>query len=140
MSAASPRVLFPKWLLGAALFLVFLLAPLHAQQWVTLGPDGGDVRSLAYDPANPDRIYLGTSAGQLYVSGDGGQSWARLAQFGASNDFVVDHTGIAPLAGTLYVATWSVEDNDGGDLFRSSDRGTTWEMLRGMHGKSIRSF
>ncbi len=36
-----------------------------AGQWTALGPDGGDVRSLNFDPQNPDRIYLGTSTGTL---------------------------------------------------------------------------
>jgi len=140
MSAVPRRFLFPNLLLLAALFLIPAAAPVWAQQWVPLGPDGGDVRSLAYDPAKPDRVYLGTSTGQLFISSDDGHSWARLAQFGTSNDFVIDHIAIAPLDGTLYVATWSVQDNDVGDLFRSTDGGTTWDVIPGMHGKSIRSF
>ena len=140
MFPASRRFSFSTWVLLAALFLISAATPLVAQQWVPLGPDGGDVRTLAYDPAKPDRIYLGTSTGQLFISTDNGGSWARLAQFGTSNDFVIDHIAIAPLDGTLYVATWSVQDNEVGDLFRSTDGGTIWETLPGMHGKSIRSF
>lgn len=139
MSAAPSRSSFVPWLLVAVFFLVSFAAPLTAQQWVPLGPDGGDVRSLAYDPRNPDKIYLGTSTGQVFASNDDGRSWARLAQFGTANDFVVDHIVVTPQDGTLYVATWSVEDNNVGDLFRSRD-GNTWEVLPGLHGKSIRSF
>ncbi|HYL91863.1 MAG TPA: hypothetical protein VEW69_01770, partial [Alphaproteobacteria bacterium] len=43
---------------------------LLAQPWHAVGPDGGTVRSLALDPANPERIFLGTSAGTLYLSND----------------------------------------------------------------------
>ncbi|HKB54606.1 MAG TPA: hypothetical protein VKD22_11445, partial [Ramlibacter sp.] len=109
-------------------------------QWIPIGPDGGDVRSLAADPRNPDRIYLGTSAGQLFVSSDGGRSWARLAHLGAGDDYVLDHIIVDPSdAKVIYVAAWSVENN-GGDVFRSSDAGKTWQVLPGMHGKSVRAF
>jgi photosystem II stability/assembly factor-like uncharacterized protein len=124
-----------------ALMAVLLLtgATLVAQQWTPVGPYGGDVRSLAYDPQNPNRILLGTSAGQLFASNDGGASWSRLAHLGEGDDYVLDHIVFHPQDGTLYVAAWSVEDNNG-DLFRSRDGGKTWEALPGMHGKSIRSF
>src|SRR5690242_21959616 len=61
--------------------LLFFLLPLwsfsQSAQWRPVGPEGGDVRSLAYDPQDPDRILLGTSAGQVYLSTDAGNSWTR---------------------------------------------------------------
>ena len=122
------------------LVLALLLAclPLRAQ-WIPLGPDGGDVRSLAYDPHNPDRIVLGTSAGQLFLSTDGGNSWSRWAQLGDGDDYVLDHVAFDPSRpGTIYASAWSVVTT-GGDLFRSTDDGKTWRALAGMHGKSIRA-
>ena len=70
-------------LLVVLLLTVPVLSRNAFAQWIPLGPDGGDVRSLTYDPKNPDRIFLGTSAGQLYLSTNGGANWARFAQFGA---------------------------------------------------------
>ena len=52
--------------------LLLLALPALASDWRLIGPEGGDVRSLAYDPANTSRILLGTSAGQLFLSQDGG--------------------------------------------------------------------
>ena len=49
-----------------------------ASDWPLIGPDGGNVRSLAYDPSDPNRLLLGTSAGQLFVSQDGGKSWVAF--------------------------------------------------------------
>ena len=64
---------------------------LWAGQWTSLGPDGGDVRSLNFDPKNPDRIYLGTSTGTLFLSNDGGHSWSRLAHLGGDDNVSGSH-------------------------------------------------
>lgn len=107
--------------------------------WRPVGPDGGDVRSLAYDPSNPDRILLGTSAGEIYLSTDNGNRWSRLARIGKGNDFVIDNIVYsADRSGAIYVAAWTVE-SQGGGLFRSQDGGKSWESLRSMEGKSIRA-
>src|SRR3989440_12356728 len=110
------------------IFLLLVATLAAAQPWKPLGPDGGDVRSLAYDPGNPDRIFLGTSSGTLYVSADGGSNWSRLAHLGGSFDMVLDHIVLdgADIQ-TLYVSAWSAESSTTGDLFRSKDGGKTWE-------------
>ena len=131
-----------------ALFLLVILSAVTAaaqsapvsNPWVLLGPEGGDARSLASDPNNSNHIFLGTSAGELYVSSDGGAQWSRFAHLGAGNDYVLDNIAVDPADSKLiYVAAWSVE-SVGGDLFRTRDGGRTWEALPGMHGKSIRAF
>lgn len=119
------------------LMLSALCAP--AAQWTSLGPDGGDARSLAFDPSNPDRIYLGTSAGELFVSADAGKTWARLAHLGSGQDYVLDDVVVDPSnPSVVYVAAWSVETK-GGDVFKSTDSGKTWKTLTGISGKSIRA-
>ena len=111
-----------------------------AGQWTALGPDGGDVRSLAYDPQNPDHIFLGTSTGSLFSSTDGGKNWAKFAHLGSGDDYVIDHLSIDPQnPNTMYAAAWSVETQQAGDVFRSDDGGKTWETMPAMHGKSIRA-
>ena len=64
--------------------------------WQLIGPDGGNVRSLAYDPSDPNRILLGTSAGQVFISQDGGDSWAPFAHLGTGDDLVIDHIVFDP--------------------------------------------
>ncbi len=112
-----------------------------SQQWRTVGPDGGDVRSLAFDPHNPDRVFLGTSASRLYLSTDGGTNWSRYAQLGAATEMALDHIVFDPAdSSIMYVAAWSVQSpHSDGDLFRSRDAGRTWQVLPAMHGKSIRA-
>jgi photosystem II stability/assembly factor-like uncharacterized protein len=116
------------------LFPIFSLAA----DWQLIGPEGGNVRSLAYDPSDPNRIILGTSAGQLFVSQDGGNSWNWFAHLGPGDDYVFDHVIFDPTnPATVYAAAWGLFA-DGG-VFRSDDGGRTWRELMGVHGRSIRA-
>jgi len=128
--------------LFSLLFVPLLAVTLaSASSWKELGPDGGDARSLAYDPHNPDRILLGTSSGQLYMSTDRGRSWSRFAQIGAGDDYVLDNTAFDLTdSNTIYVGVWSVEhQRDAGDLYVTRDGGKSWRTIEGMRGKSIRA-
>jgi photosystem II stability/assembly factor-like uncharacterized protein len=139
MISASKQFLSSKALLLVVLALCCASAA-WAGQWTALGPDGGDVRSLAYDPQNPDHIFLGTSTGTLFSSTDGGKSWARFAHLGSGDDYVIDHLSIDPQnSNKMYAAAWSVETQQAGDMFHSEDAGKTWETMPAMHGKSIRA-
>ena len=126
-------------LLITLLLLLFAATSVFAAEWAVLGPDGGDVRSLSYDPHNPDRIFLGSSTGSIFLSTDAGHHWARFARLG-SDDYVLDHIAIDPQnSNIMYVAAWSVENQQAGDVYRTRDGGKNWEALPGIHGKSIRA-
>lgn len=128
-----------KAIFCAALLAVFSAFAV-ASDWRLIGPEGGDVRSLAYDPSNSNRVLLGTSAGQLFVSQDGGSSWSLFAHFATGDDYVLDHIIFDPAhPATIYVAAWSLYNADEGDVFRSDDGGHTWRALPGVHGKSVRT-
>ncbi len=123
-------------LCAGLLFTVFSFA----SDWQLIGPEGGNVRSLAYDPSDPNRIILGTSAGQLFVSQDGGNSWALFSHLGPGDDYVFDHVVFDPTnSATVYAAAWGLFDDNDGGVFRSDDGGRTWRELMGVHGKSIRA-
>jgi photosystem II stability/assembly factor-like uncharacterized protein len=126
-------------LLIALAIAMLSVTTLWAGQWTAVGPDGGDVRSLAFDPQNPDRIYLGTSTGTLFLSSDGGHNWSRLAHLG-DDDNVLDHIAIDPQNPKhIYVSAWSVVNQQAGDVYRSHDGGNNWEAMPGVHGKSVRA-
>ncbi|HET9315024.1 MAG TPA: hypothetical protein VFQ51_05515 [Vicinamibacteria bacterium] len=126
-------------LLGAlALGASALAASAGAESWIPVGPPGGDVRSLAADPRDPSRIYLGTADGVLYRSDDGGRRWRRMApgfptRGQSLDDIVVDSDG------GLYVGYWTVETNDGGGVARSTDGGQTFTVLKGIEGQAVRA-
>jgi photosystem II stability/assembly factor-like uncharacterized protein len=109
--------------------------------WQPVGPDGGTVRSLAIDPRDPDRIFLGTSAGNLYLSTDNGASWSRFARPDKYGEMVLDHIAIDPTdTKNIFVAAWNAQlPNSDGDLFRTKDGGKSWEIVADLHGKSLRA-
>src|SRR5512146_2849065 len=120
---------------------IVILIPAAVAQWKAVGPEGGDVRALVYDPSNPNRIILGTSAGQLYLSEDGGNSWRHWVHLGPGEHYVLDNIAFDPKnPKTIYVAAWSVDEQNNGDLFRTKDGGKSWELVPGMRGRSIRAF
>src|SRR6476469_6822447 len=116
-------------------------AQLFSQAWQPLGPDGGTVRSLTLDPANPDRIFLGTSAGRIYLSSNNGVTWSRFAHLGTAAEMVLDHVVIDPVhPRNIFVAAWNAQTPDrDGEIFRSKDAGRTWDLIADMHGKSVRA-
>ena len=125
---------------GVVLLVVLAANCLLASDWHMIGPDGGNVRSLAYDPSNPEHILLGTSAGQIFASNDGGASWQLFAHFTLSDDYVFDHIIFDPTnPATIYVAGWGLFNDKEGGVFRSDDGGKTWKELPGTHGHSIRA-
>lgn len=137
MNFQSKKRLMPTvWALAVVTLLA--VSSLYAAQ-PTIGPEGGDVRTFAYDPQNPDHILLSTSAGQMFSSNDSGKTWSRFARVGEHSDYVIDHIYFHPNdSRIIYVAAWSL-NNNGGELFRTDDGGRTWSSLREMRGKSIRS-
>src|SRR4029077_20212789 len=132
-------------ILRAIPVLVILLglssALVAEQPWQPIGPDGGNVRSLAIDPKDPDRIFLGTSAGNLYLSTDKGATWSRFARPGNSAEMVLDHIVIDPAdSRNIFVAAWNAQlPSSDGDLYRSKDGGKSWEIVPDLHGKSLRA-
>jgi len=131
---------FGKLRLVVAFFFVgWLVGMASAADTRIVGPEGGDVRRLAAVPDNPNRIFLGTSSGRMYVSDDKGQTWQQFAHFGAGFDYVLDNIEIDPSnSKVMYVAGWSIEGNNG-ELFKTENGGKSWASMPGVHGKSIRA-
>src|SRR3990172_1468727 len=123
----------------AVAILVLLVSSAAQAAWVPVGPFGGDARSLAADPSSPDRMYVGTGTGQLYVSSDGGRLWSRLATLEAPSNWVVDNLVIDPTQPqVVYAAMWSLGEGGGG-VFKTSDGGRNWTSLEGIRGQSVRA-
>jgi len=97
-------------------------------------PDRGQSARVLVDPANPDKVYLaqfvslnatnGASAlGGIYVSTDGGVSWAR-ALGGLASDLAIHPTDPQIVYGAMRA---TVGGSPG--LFKSTNGGQTWNII-----------
>jgi photosystem II stability/assembly factor-like uncharacterized protein len=87
--------------------------------WTTNGPEGGDVRALAIDPANPATVYVGTFGNGIFKSSNGGGSWtAANVGLTASDVGVLVLDPSAPA--TLYAGSY------GGGVLKSTNGGASW--------------
>jgi len=105
-----------------------------------LGPFGGDVRSLAVHPLRPQRVFLGTADGQLYVSENWGALWSKLKPGLNRRELVIDSLIFDPAdPDILYAGGWELK-SDRGALFRTTDGGKSWiRMDLGRFESSIRA-
>ncbi|HVT59916.1 MAG TPA: hypothetical protein VHR45_16140 [Thermoanaerobaculia bacterium] len=94
--------------------------PIQAGPWWPLGPLGGSVLSLAPVPASAGTVWAGAPGVGVWKSIDAGASWVpKLLTAGDQTIVVADP--VDPL--TVYVGA-------GGGLFKSSNGGATWTLLR----------
>jgi photosystem II stability/assembly factor-like uncharacterized protein len=120
------------------IFLILLLitTPLSAQ-WRRANLFGADVRALIADPSDPDKLYLGTSAGEIYVSTDAAQSWTNPRGGIPFPNFVVDNL-VLDREGRLWAACWGLWG--GGVIAVSEDGGKNWKRRdTGLEDFSVRA-
>jgi photosystem II stability/assembly factor-like uncharacterized protein len=91
-----------------------------AAAWRPVGPAGGGLQSLAFDPSTPSTLYSGAISGGVWKSTDGGERWSALS--GVPKQETVFAIAVDPkrpqnvLAGTFGAGIW-----------RSADGGATWK-------------
>ena len=100
-------------------------------QWNPIGPQpiqsygqivSGRVWGIAVDPRNSKVVYVGTDAGGVWSTANGGVTWTSLTD-GQANMNVRDLT-LAPSApDTIFAATY------GGGILKSINDGATWTTL-----------
>jgi photosystem II stability/assembly factor-like uncharacterized protein len=126
-----------KWVCALALGAVAAVSA-PAQQWRQVGPEGGSVISLEADPHDVNKIYLGTSDGHVFFSGDEGQHWSLLSRIGTGQDDVITHIIVDPRdSKRLFASTWTLYSGGGG-VFRSDDSGRSWRLI-GLQKETVRA-
>ncbi|MEO6401681.1 MAG: hypothetical protein ABIP62_06655 [Vicinamibacteria bacterium] len=127
--------------LMVALTLGELLTPASAKaeamKFKPMGPQGGEVRSLARDPSDARRLFAGTVDGILYSSPNAGASWARLDPGFPRRGVSLDDILITE-EGDLFVSFWNI-DGTGGGVARSTNHGKSFKMIgAGLEGEAVR--
>jgi photosystem II stability/assembly factor-like uncharacterized protein len=118
------------------LILLLVAVPLSAQ-WRRAGLHGADVRALIADPNDPDRLFLGTSGGEVYVSTDGAKTWSTPRNGIPFPGYVVDNL-MLDRKGNLWAASWGLWG--GGVIAVSSDGAKTWKRRdAGLEDFSVRA-
>ena len=81
---------------------------------------------VAVDPADPDRVYVGTLDNGLYASADGGRSWDNDGRgLDDSRVMSVAVSGSDRVGGVSVVYAGTEPSN----VYRSADDGRRWELL-----------
>ncbi|MBD3219979.1 glycosyl hydrolase [bacterium] len=104
--------------------------------WYQRGPTniGGRITSLAVDPRDQDVVYAGAAEGGVMVTRDGGQSWQF--PFDGMPSLAIGAVALDPVdPDIVYAGTGEVNPGGGSvayggtGLYRSRDRGETWEGI-----------
>jgi photosystem II stability/assembly factor-like uncharacterized protein len=105
--------------------------------WQVMGPTGGDVRVIAVDPKDKDRLYISTLDGQVHTSANGGKSWRLLANLNEP-ELILDQLFVDPRDSRIIYTSGHRHKKPGG-FFRSTDGGATWKASKELSKESIHS-
>ncbi|MGI8788411.1 MAG: WD40/YVTN/BNR-like repeat-containing protein [Pyrinomonadaceae bacterium] len=105
--------------------------------WSIVGPSGGDVRGVAIDPRDKDRLYISTLDGQIYTSGNGGVTWKLLVNLNRPR-LVLDQLFVDSRDSKIIYASGN-RFKDPGGFFKTTDGGATWKEAKELSGESIHS-
>ncbi len=105
--------------------------------WQVVGPTGGDVRVIAIDPKDKDRLYISTHDGQIHTSANGGKTWNLMANLNMSK-LILDQLFVDS-ADSKRIYTSGHRGVSPGGFFRTKDGGATWKESKELRGESIHS-
>ncbi len=92
-------------------------------QWRLVGPGGGGwIQSVAFDPKDPNTIYVGCDVGGFYVSFDSGRSFEIRNE--GLRDYFVEAIAVHPQNPNIILLGTQ------GGIFRTTNKGKTWQWVR----------
>jgi len=121
-----------------------LVDPLSTVVWTPDGPQpvagyggttlySGRADAIAVDPENPQIIYLGTAAGGVWKTTDGGQTWKPIGDFAGSlaiGSIAVDPNNSENIYAGTGEPDFSADSYYGVGLLKSTNGGLTWTLIR----------
>lgn len=105
--------------------------------WQLMGPTGGDIRVVAIDPRDKNRLYISTLDGQIHTSSDGGASWRLLVNLNKP-ELVLDQLFVDSRDSKIIYTSGHRHKAPGG-FFRTTDGGATWKEAKELKNESIHS-
>jgi hypothetical protein len=103
--------------------------------WQIVGPSGGDIRTIAIDPKDKNRLYATTLDSQVYTSKDAGKTWNYLITFNRPqitlDNIVVDRSD----SNSIYVS--GHRHKEPGGFWRSKDGGETWKESKDLKDEAM---
>lgn len=106
--------------------------------WEVVGPSGGDVRAVAIDPKDKDRLYISTLDGQIYTSANAGASWQLLVNLNEPL-LVIDNLRVDRSDSKRIFAAGN-RGNEAGGFFYSTNAGQSWKEAKDLSNQAIHSF
>src|SRR5688572_8128490 len=142
----------PKFVRSIVALLVFFLlgtsVPLSAStdgnvfvdsekfsEWRVMGPNGGDVRTVAIDPRDKNRLYISTLDGQIHTSADGGKTWLILVSFN-KGQLVLDQLFVDSRDSKVIYTSGHRGKLPGG-FFKTNDGGLNWKESKELRNEAI---
>lgn len=105
------------------------------KHWRTIGPSGGDVRSIQIDPRNKDHLFISTLDGQVYASYDAGISWQLLVNLKRPK-LILDNL-IVDARDSNIIYTAGHRHKLPGGFFKTVDGGKTWQEAKDLKNEAI---
>jgi len=105
--------------------------------WSVVGPSGGDVRVVAIDPKDKNRLYISTLDGQIHTSSDAGKTWSLLVNLNKPQ-LILDQLFVDPRDSKI-IYTSGHRHKEPGGFFRTTDGGATWKEAKELKNESIHS-
>lgn len=105
------------------------------KDWDIVGPSGGDVRVVAIDPRDKNRIYVSTLDGQIHASADGGKTWRLLVNLNRPQ-LVLDQLAV-DVRDSKIIYTAGHRHKEPGGFFKTEDGGLTWKESKDLKNESI---
>ena len=111
--------------------------PEKFNDWEIVGPSGGDVRVVAIDPKDKNRLYISTLDGQIFTSGDAAKSWSLLVNLNQPQ-LILDNLFVDSRDSKIIYTSGHRHKAPGG-FFRTTDGGVTWKESKELKGEAIQS-
>lgn len=109
--------------------------PAKFSDWTVVGPNGGDVRVVAIDPRDKNRLYISTLDGQIHTSADGGKTWTLLVNLNQPQ-LVLDQLFVDSRDSKV-IYTSGHRGKFAGGFFKSVDGGATWKEAKELRNEAI---